>query len=176
MLKPPAEITAELQSRIQALHGFPEVVPSAPAGWTEPRPGLDIHCVNDQVCRPSLRRRVLPVGCGGSKSRGSRTLRARRWRAGYDDPRLALFEPQPDVAQPVLGYLPRSLDSSTCGVQHHEVIRIDHHMWTVIMPEGSGDSSLQAIRATSASNGDTTRLAGCPARSVARSRRPVRQP
>src|ERR1043166_854789 len=62
------------------------------------------------------------------------------------DPRLARFELQSDAAQPLPGNLPRSLDSSTRGVQHHEVIRIDHHMWTVVLAEGGGDSSLQTMQ------------------------------
>src|SRR5258708_3942061 len=44
---------------------------------------------------------------------------------GVTDPRLARFEPQPDTAQPVLGNLPRSLDSSTRGMQQHRPPRVD---------------------------------------------------
>ncbi len=61
------------------------------------------------------------------------------------DPRLARFELQSDAAQLSLGNLPRSFDSSTRGVQHHEVIRIDRHVWTVVIAEGGSDNSLQAV-------------------------------
>jgi hypothetical protein len=83
------------------------------------------------------------------------------------DPRLARFELHPDAAQPFLGNLPRSLNSSTRGVQHHEIIRINHRMWTVVLAEGGGDGSLQAMRGNEREQRDTRhRLAGCPTRLV----------
>ena len=106
-----------------------------------------VSSLYERGCRPSFRGRVLPGrSSGGSKSQGSRTHTPVDGMQSVTDPRLARFELQPDAAQPFLGNLPRSLDSGTCGMQHHEVIRIDHHMWTVVMAEGGGDSSLQTMQ------------------------------
>src|SRR3954466_16048275 len=50
---------------------------------------------------------------------------------GGTNPRLTRLELQPDPAQPLPGSLPCSLDPGTGRMQHHEVVRIDHHMRAV---------------------------------------------
>src|SRR5690349_13683169 len=48
------------------------------------------------------------------------------------DPRFARLELQPNVAQPRLSDLLRALDPVPSRMQHHEVVRVDHHLRAVV--------------------------------------------